>query len=98
VDLVTGVQTCALPILRFCELAANRTFDPEGNRGEAQGRVSENPRDPPDEAHPPAAEFASEAAENQNQVPIQERRGDLLLLVRLQIGRASCRERGAVLW
>src|SRR5439155_26719119 len=38
-----------------------------------------------DEAHPPAAQFASEAAEDQDHVPVEECRGDLLLLVRLHL-------------
>src|SRR5207302_7774355 len=60
--------------LRFRELAANRTFDPERDRGEAQGRVSQDPRDPADAAPSLPDLFAFAAAADQDYVPFEARR------------------------
>src|SRR6266581_380488 len=70
------------PELGFRQLPADGALDRERDGGERHARIAEDPCDPADEAHSPAAKLTTETADDQGDIPVQQGRCDRLLLVR----------------
>src|SRR5207244_5285705 len=91
-DLVTGVQTCALPIYkhpRACPLCL-RPLNRRHRRGDG-AEPAHHVSSPSLSARPP-----SDRISDNNRAAIETREESIMgRLLDLKIGRASCRERGA---
>src|SRR5207244_5600438 len=87
-DLVTGVQTCALPILPQCD---KLKFSRESSSSVVQSSIGDLGNDDVSET------FRHDSAEGETKSITLNRPRDVLVgmgLFTFKIGRASCRERG----